>query len=196
MSRPSHLRFVDAKRPPGGLRRAFAALATLRPVLFFSRHVGWRLDPLLLRLTRGRVSSIVVFPAAVLETTGARTGEPRRNAVIYWHDGNRVTIAASHAGRPRNPNWYYNLLAYPEVVFGGVAMRAEVVPTGDQDRQWALGDRVFPAFASYRRNASSAGRTIPLIQLTPITEAAPPQVSGRRTTDRRPHSRSRSTWRR
>jgi deazaflavin-dependent oxidoreductase (nitroreductase family) len=172
MSRPTRLRFVDATRPPGVLRRVFAALVTLRPVLFFSRHVSWKLDPVLLRLTRGRVATTVVIPTAVLETTGARTGERRRNAVVYWHDGDRVMIAASHAGRPRNPSWYHNVLAHPEVVFGGVPMRAAEVPEGDHEQHWPMADRVFPAFASYRRSASAAGRTIPLIQLTPIDEAA------------------------
>ena len=33
------------------------------------------------RLTRGRVSTTMVLPLAVLETTGARSGERRRNAV-------------------------------------------------------------------------------------------------------------------
>jgi deazaflavin-dependent oxidoreductase (nitroreductase family) len=176
MSKPSHLRFVDATRPPGVFRRAYAAFASTRPVLFVSRHVSWKLDPFLLRLTRGRVATTLMFPSAVLETTGARTGEPRRNAVIYWHDGNRVIIAASQAGSPRNPNWYYNVIAHPDVVLGGVAMRAEVVPGLDHDRLWAMGDRVFPAFASYRRRASSAGRRIPLIHLTPIDLSFPPPV--------------------
>ena len=173
----SHLRFVDATRPPSALRRAFAALATTRALLFVSRHLSWKLDPLLLRLTRGRFSTAMLFGVrtAVLETNGARTGAPRRNAVIYWHDENRVTIAASHGGNPRNPNWYYNVIAHPNVVFGGVPMRAALVPDGDRDRVWALGDRVFPAFATYRRNASSLGRTIPLIQLTPIAGTAPPE---------------------
>jgi deazaflavin-dependent oxidoreductase (nitroreductase family) len=176
MSKPSHLRFVDATRPPGVFRRAYAAFASTRPVLFVSRHVSWKLDPFLLRLTRGRVATSLMFPSAVLETTGARTGEPRRNAVIYWHDGNRVIIAASQAGSPRNPNWYYNVIAHPDVVLGGVPMRAEVVPGLDHDRLWAMGDRVCPAFASYRRRASSAGRRIPLIQLTPIDPSFPPPV--------------------
>lgn len=164
---PPALRYVDATRRPGRLRRAYAALAALRPTLFLSRHVGWRLDPLLLRWTRGRLATTLMFPTAVLETRGARTGEPRRNAIIYWHDADRVTIAASQAGSPRNPAWYYNLVANPEVTFGGHPMRAEVVADhGERERLWAMGDRVFPAFAAYRRRASAAGRTIPLVQLT------------------------------
>jgi hypothetical protein len=44
-------------------------------------------------------------------------------------------------------------------------MRASVVAEHDRDRLWQLGDRVFPAFVTYRRQALAAGRTIPLIQL-------------------------------
>jgi deazaflavin-dependent oxidoreductase (nitroreductase family) len=140
-------------------------------LLFFSRHVMWKLDPLLLRLTGGRVAGPLVFPTAVLETRGARTGESRRNAVIYWNDGDRFTIAASQAGGPSHPNWYYNLLADPNVTFGGAPMVATVVGDSDRDRLWALGDKVFPAFATYRRRAASSGRTIPLVQLWPATRS-------------------------
>ena len=164
----SNLRYVDATRPPGPVRRTLAALATTRPLLFFSRHVSWKLDPRLLRLTGGRLATSMMFPVAVLETTGARSGERRRNAVIYWNDGERVVIAASHAGHPKNPNWYHNVVANPDVTFGGKRMRAQTVPESDRDRVWALGDRVFPPFAKYRTTAAAAGRTIPLIQLTPV----------------------------
>ena len=47
-------------------------------------------------------------------------------------------------------------------------MRAGVV--GDEakrQRLWPLADRVFPAFANYRRDAARTQRTIPIVQLTP-----------------------------
>lgn len=164
---PTQLRPTHPEREPGLLRRAFSRIAVTRPLLFISRHVSWKLDPVLLRLTGGRVSSTLLLRSAVLETRGARTGQLRRNAVIYWHDGDRITIAASQAGAPRNPSWYHNLVAKPDVIFGGVPMRASVVGDHDRERLWQLGDRVFPAFATYRRQALAAGRTIPLVQLEP-----------------------------
>jgi deazaflavin-dependent oxidoreductase (nitroreductase family) len=92
--------------------------------------------------------------------------------VIYWHDGDRITIAASQAGSPRNPSWYYNLVANPEVTFGGAPMTAVVVDDdNERERLWTLGDRVFPAFATYRDRAGSAGRTIPIIQFLPKRDA-------------------------
>jgi len=68
-----------------------------------------------------------VFPTALLETRGARTGELRRNAIIYFHDDDRVTIVASNAGDARHPAWFHNLLADPDVTFAGEPMRAEWV---------------------------------------------------------------------
>jgi deazaflavin-dependent oxidoreductase (nitroreductase family) len=162
------LRQVDASRAPGVVRRAYSWLATTRAVLFISRHVSWKLDPILLRMTRGRISSTLMFPTGVLETRGARTGEPRRNAVIYWRDGAATVIAASYAGRPENPSWYYNLRATPDVVFADLPMRATVVEDeSERVRLWALGDRVFPGYVAYRARAATAGRTIPLIRLQP-----------------------------
>jgi deazaflavin-dependent oxidoreductase (nitroreductase family) len=161
------LRYVDPTRPPGIPSRALATIAASRPARFISRHVSWKLDPLLLRLSGGRLATTLVFPAAVLETVGAKTGVRRRNAVIYFHDGQRVTIAASNAGNPAHPAWYHNLLAHPDVAFGSVPMRATVVnDAAECERLWTLADRVFPAYARYRRDAAKADRTIPIIQLT------------------------------
>jgi hypothetical protein len=37
------------------------------------------------------------------------------------------------------------------------------------DRIWTLADRVFAPYATYRREAAKVNRTIPIIQLTPIS---------------------------
>jgi deazaflavin-dependent oxidoreductase (nitroreductase family) len=162
------LRHVDPTRPPGAFARFYAALAATSIARVVSRWVSWKLDPVLLRATGGRVATTLVFPTALLETVGARSGARRANAVIYFHDGERVTIVASNAGSPRHPAWYHNLRVHPDVVFGGRAMRATVVrDEAERARLWTLADRVFPAFASYRRDAAKVNRTIPIVQLLP-----------------------------
>ncbi|MEV0465424.1 nitroreductase/quinone reductase family protein [Nocardia tengchongensis] len=159
---------VDATGRPRWFVRAYAAVAVGRLPRFISRHIAWKLDPVLLRLTRGRLSATLVFPTAVLETEGARTGARRRNAIIYFMDGDDAVIAASNAGAATNPAWYYNLLANPDVVFGGAPMRATVIDDDtERKRLWTIADHVFPAYIPYRREASRAGRTIPIIRLTP-----------------------------
>ena len=160
--------YVAPTRRRGVFSRAFLAVGTSRPARFISRHVLWRLDPVLLRLTRGRLSSALVVRTAVLQTTGARTGATRRNAVVYFHEGDRVTIVASHAGYPTHPAWFHNLRAHPDVTFGTIPMRATVISDeADRQRLWTLADQVFPPYAKYRRAAATAGREIPIVQLTP-----------------------------
>ncbi|MBA2281545.1 MAG: nitroreductase family deazaflavin-dependent oxidoreductase [Actinomycetota bacterium] len=163
---PPPLRYVDPLRPRSRFSRALAAFSATRPGRSLSAKVAWKVDPFLLRATRGRIASTVVIPSALLETRGAKTGQVRRNAVIYFHDGDRVTIVASLAGAARHPGWYHNLRADPEVTFGGHPMRATVVE-GDAERArlWALADRVFAPYAQYREQAARAGRSIPIVQL-------------------------------
>ena len=162
------LRYVDPTHQPGIVARVYATLAATRLSRFVSRHVSWKLDPLLLRATGGRLATTLVFPTAVLETTGAKSGARRQNAIIYFHDGHRITIVASNAGSARHPSWYHNLRAHPDVVFGGIAMQAAVVDDEvERTRLWQLADRVFPAFARYRRDAAKVNRSIPIVQLKP-----------------------------
>ena len=104
---------------------------------------------------------------ALLETRGARTGCTRRTGVIYFHDGDRVTIIASNAGRPGNPSWFYNAHANPDVLLGGQPFRAEIIEdAASRERLWQIADGVFPAYAAYRDTAARASRTIPILQLT------------------------------
>ncbi len=168
------LRHVDPEVERGPLYRAWAGLASSRLVTWLSTTpiwsaTVWRIDPWLLRLTRGRLGTGMLLPTALLETRGARTGALRRNAVIYFHDGSRVIVCATQAGRPENPAWFYNARAHPDVRLGGVAFRAEVVEDeAERTRLWGLADRVLPAFATYRLRAGRAGRTIPILRLVPL----------------------------
>ncbi len=164
----NQLRHVDPNRRPGPFDRAYAALANTGLGRFLSMHVVWKLDPHLMRLTRGRLGMGLVMPTALLETRGANSGTPRSNVVIYFHDGERVTVVASKLGMPENPAWFYNLRASPDVTFGGVPMRATVVEDeAERSRLWGLADRVFAPYAAYREEAARTGRTIPIVQLSP-----------------------------
>jgi deazaflavin-dependent oxidoreductase (nitroreductase family) len=167
-SRRGRLRYVDPNRRRGWFSRAYAAFSATRLGRLISAKLVWKVDPYLLRATRGRLGMGLVLPTALLETRGARTGRVRRNAVIYFHDGGRLTVIASKAGADRHPAWFHNLRAHPDVKFGGVPMRAEVVSDeAERRRLWALADRVFAPYASYREDAAKANRTIPIVQLTP-----------------------------
>jgi deazaflavin-dependent oxidoreductase (nitroreductase family) len=162
------LRYVDPAKRQGIIYRAYARLVGTRAMGWLSRWVVWKLDPFLLRISRGRLGMGLLLPTALLETRGARTGRPRRNGVIYFHDGGRVTIIASKLGLPQHPAWFHNLRVHPEVKLGGQAFRAHVIDDeSERARLWQLADRVFPPYAQYRERAARTGRAIPVVQLTP-----------------------------
>jgi deazaflavin-dependent oxidoreductase (nitroreductase family) len=172
----AQLKHVDPNRPRGAFSRALAAFSATRLGRFLSERIVWKVDPYLLRATGGRFGLASPVPNALLETRGARTGASRRNGVIYFHDGDRVIIVASRAGASRDPGWFHNLVAHPEVTFGGIPMRARVVSDkGERARLWALADRVFAPYAVYRDDAAKANRTIPIVQLTE-RDPRPPSV--------------------
>jgi deazaflavin-dependent oxidoreductase (nitroreductase family) len=160
------LRRVDPPARRGPLFRLLVRLFTTAPVAWFSRRVLWKLDPRVMRLTGGRIGLTFPLPTAVLETTGARSGATRHNVVIYFHDGDRITLVASKLGAPENPAWFHNAKAHPDVRFGGLPFRATVIDDeAERARLFGLADRVFPPYAMYRERAARAGRAIPIIQL-------------------------------
>ena len=177
---PVQLKYVDPNRPRGLLSRAYAWFSGTRLARFISAKVVWKVDPYLLRATRGRFGLGLVLPTALLVTRGAKSGAVRRNAVIYFHDGDRVTIIASKAGYEKHPAWFHNLRAHPDVTFGGIRMRATVVEDeAERERLWTLADRVFAPYAAYRRDAAKANRTIPIVQLTASESDAVASATGR-----------------
>ena len=54
-------------------------------------------------------------PLLLLDTVGARSGQRRINPMMYLADGDRYLVFASKAGSDRNPDWYRNLRANPDV---------------------------------------------------------------------------------
>lgn len=162
------LRHVDPTRPRSWVHRAYVRAIDTRPVAWFSKHVGWKVDPVLLRLTGGRLGFGLMIPTALLETRGARTGRVRRNVVIYFHDGDRITLVASNLGLSHHPAWLHNVRAHPDVRLAARPHRVEEVrDESELARLWGLAAGFFPPYAKYRDRAAAAGRTIPVVQLTP-----------------------------
>src|SRR5258705_11936664 len=51
----------------------------------------------------------------LLHTKGAKSGLERVNPMMYYRDGDRYVVIASKGGADTHPDWYYNLLANPEL---------------------------------------------------------------------------------
>ena len=80
-------------------------------IKYFARAHIW-----VYRRTNGRLGAkLLWFPAALVTTTGRRTGQPRTAATLYLRDGDRVVLPASFGGRSDHPAWYHNLKVNPNV---------------------------------------------------------------------------------
>lgn len=127
-----------------------------------------------MRLTRGRLGVALVFPIALLTTIGARSGELRQAAVLYFSDGEDMILVASNWGRDRHPAWYHNLRANPTALLerGGLRSRysaEEVLDDSDLQHLFALADLVYPGYSDYRVRAAATGRRIPVMRLRPLS---------------------------
>jgi deazaflavin-dependent oxidoreductase (nitroreductase family) len=105
-------------------------------------------------------------PLLILHTTGAKSGKERQNPLMYLPDGDGTYIFASKAGMPTNPDWYYNLVANPQVkIEVGTETHdatARVLEGEERDRIWTKQKQQYPQLAEYEAGTS---RTIPVIAL-------------------------------
>lgn len=106
----------------------------------------------------------------LLTTTGRKSGDLRRCALIYGRDGNDYVIVASRGGDPNHPLWYLNLVADEKVtvqvkgdVFSAVASTIE--DSADYQRLWNVMLTHWPAYAEYQEKTN---RKIPLVRLTRV----------------------------
>ena len=137
----------------------------------FLRDIGSRVDPTLLRLSRGRVSSVWPFPAVVMTHVGPKSGTTRTSALVYFTDRGRVILIASNFGESRNPAWYHNVKANPIVTLYGRGIsghfRAEEIDGAERDR---LLQRVKDApgpYGQYEQAAGARSRYLPVLGFTP-----------------------------
>jgi deazaflavin-dependent oxidoreductase (nitroreductase family) len=103
----------------------------------------------------------------LLHTTGARSGQPRTNPLVYVTDGDHLIVTASKGGADSNPDWYYNLLANPDVTveLGSEQFQARarvVTEEPERSRLYARMVEHRSGFAEYEQKTS---RKIPTVIL-------------------------------
>jgi deazaflavin-dependent oxidoreductase (nitroreductase family) len=106
-------------------------------------------------------------PLLLMHVPGAKTGEPRRAILTYSRDGDDYVVAGTAGGSPRDPAWFANVQAHPEVEIeiGRRSFRAiATVAAGDERaRLWDQHVAALPWFADY---PAQTGREIPMVRLT------------------------------
>ena len=106
------------------------------------------------------------MPVVILTSRGAKTGKLRKTPLMrVEHDG-VYAVVASLGGAPKNPVWYYNVVADPHVelrdgteVYDMVAREVH----GEEKAQWW--ERAVAAFPDYADYQTRTDREIPVFVL-------------------------------
>lgn len=108
-----------------------------------------------------------VVTTLILRTTGRKSGNELVTPLIFGEENGEYVIVASKAGYPKNPAWYWNLLAVDEV---DVQIKAErfmatsrVAQGPERARLWEKMVAIYPPYTSYQE---ATEREIPIVVLT------------------------------
>lgn len=112
-------------------------------------------------------------PVVILTSIGAKTGAIRQNPVMrVAYDGVYAAVA-SGGGSARNPSWYRNLVAHPDVQLQDgpalLRLRARELAGPEKDEWLKIADALYPTYATYR---ASVEREVPILVLEPAGEPA------------------------
>jgi deazaflavin-dependent oxidoreductase (nitroreductase family) len=123
---------------------------------------------LVLAASGGRVlTSAFGMPAVELHTVGRKSGLPRTNLLTSpILDDRRIVLVASKGGDDRDPDWFRNLLAHPEVEIKilktGVIrqVRCRVATPEEKAELWPRVVATYKGYAGYQKRTQ---RDIPLV---------------------------------
>lgn len=103
----------------------------------------------------------------LLHTTGAKSGLARINPLAYLVDDERFAVMASKGGAPTHPDWYYNIIANPEVIVEmgteEFKVHATIAVEPERTQLYEKMAALNPGFAEYPQKTT---RIIPAIILT------------------------------
>ena len=105
-------------------------------------------------------------PLILLTTKGAKTGQPRIIPLMYVPYGNQILAIASKGGAVNHPEWYYNVLAHPDVTVEvgdeKFETTARILTGAEREKAFEKAVEVFSPYGKYQEKAP---REIPVIAL-------------------------------
>lgn len=120
--------------------------------------------------SQGRVGrTFAGAPCCMVVMTGAKSGKKRMIPLIHIPDGEEIILIASQGGMDRNPAWYYNLKANPdiEVIADGTTRKMVARQANDAEKaeRWPIALSVYKDFDEYQARTD---RDIPLFICSPF----------------------------
>ncbi len=156
------------------MKRLLIPFALSKAGLWYGINVAARVDPKLMRLTRGRINLLGnSLPTVLLTVRGRKSGVERTVPLVYFSDGDDVILMASSFGRPKLPAWYHNVMASREVTLtaGGVSerYRATEVEGPERDALYEKANKVYEGYGVYEEKTGGI-RRVPVLRLTQVTK--------------------------
>ena len=107
-------------------------------------------------------------PVIVLTTVGAKSGKLRKTPLMrVEHDG-EYAVVASLGGAPKNPVWYYNVVANPHVELQDGPVKQDYQAREVHDEEYAQWfERAVEAWPDYAEYQKKTDRKMPIFVLTP-----------------------------
>ncbi|MBP6381840.1 MAG: nitroreductase family deazaflavin-dependent oxidoreductase [Pseudomonadales bacterium] len=116
-------------------------------------------------------------PTMAITMIGAKSGDLRRVALPYVRHGEDYLVIGSNAGGPDDPKWVGNLRkdgrCWLRVKRRPVTAMARIASGEERERLFAHVVRLKPNVARYQQRASTFGREIPIVVISPHRGAAP-----------------------
>jgi deazaflavin-dependent oxidoreductase (nitroreductase family) len=105
----------------------------------------------------------------VLTTVGAKSGKLRKTPLMrVEHDG-EYAVVASLGGAPKNPVWYYNVVANPHVELQDGPAKQDYQAREVHDDEYKIWfERAVAAWPDYAEYTKKTTRTMPIFVLSPI----------------------------
>lgn len=107
----------------------------------------------------------------LVTTKGAKTGQTRIIPLMHVPYGEELLAVASKGGAVKDPEWYHNIVAYPDVTVEveneRFNARARVLAGEERERAFERAIEVFPLYDTYQKKAP---REIPVILLERLTD--------------------------
>ena len=160
---------VNPFQEKSAFKRWLDKVGQLRPMTWFFAHVGTRVDPVLMRLSGGRVNVAGSNAVIILHHVGAKTGKPRQTPLLYFTEGPDVILIAGNGGAEHNPAWFHNLRANPDVELwvgkrGGL-YHARVANADERALLWPKANALYAGYGGYQELAGD--REIPVVICSP-----------------------------
>ena len=106
-------------------------------------------------------------PTLLLEHVGRKSGESYTTPLLYLVDGPDLVVVASQGGLPKNPQWYYNLMAHPNSRVRVKREKREVrARVANAEERAALWPRLVELYADFEVYQLTTDREIPVVILS------------------------------